>query len=201
MKNDIAGAILSGGKSKRMGGENKAFIELEGTPIIQRILKIFKEIFDEILLITNDVDSYKEYEKDCCLIKDKVKNVGPLGGIHAGLSHTSKKGVFFIACDMPFLHNEIIREQLFLFEKLSCDALIPKVGNFIEPLHGVYSKKLKIELEFYLRNSSDYSIRKFLETVNSSFLKLKDNEINRKQFQNLNRPCDLENIKSYESKI
>jgi molybdopterin-guanine dinucleotide biosynthesis protein A len=49
---DISGIILSGGKSVRMG-ENKAFIEIDGVPIIYRIYSLFKELFQEIIIVTN----------------------------------------------------------------------------------------------------------------------------------------------------
>ena len=44
----MTGIILAGGKNARMG-ENKAFIEINGTKIIERTLGIFREVFDEII--------------------------------------------------------------------------------------------------------------------------------------------------------
>ena len=37
----MTGVILSGGKSLRMG-EDKAFIKIEGTPIIERIFQLLQ---------------------------------------------------------------------------------------------------------------------------------------------------------------
>ena len=51
MNHNLTGIILSGGKSIRMG-ENKAFIEIEGIPIIQRIQTLFERLFDEIIIVT-----------------------------------------------------------------------------------------------------------------------------------------------------
>ena len=138
-----AGAILSGGLNTRMGGRCKAFIEIDGTALVEKTVNAFKEIFTEIIIITNSPRDYQKYQKDCHIIGDKIKDIGPLGGIHSALSYTSKKAVFFIACDMPFTHNGLIQCQLSLFNKIQCQALLPKIDTSIEPLYGIYKKELK----------------------------------------------------------
>ena len=45
----MTGIILTGGKSSRMG-RNKAFLKINGDVIIERIVRLFKEIFDEVIL-------------------------------------------------------------------------------------------------------------------------------------------------------
>ncbi|MCP4652715.1 MAG: molybdenum cofactor guanylyltransferase [Candidatus Omnitrophica bacterium] len=187
----ISAAILAGGKNKRMGGTNKAFIEVEGTPLIQRTLDVFEPLFEEIFIVTNSPKEYTDYQKDYQVITDKIKNIGPLGGIHSALLQTSKKGVFFVACDMPFLHNDIIKRQISQYDKLNSQALIAKIGNFLEPLHSIYAKELLGKIEQYIKRDSSYSIREFLESVKYELFELDDNEKNRRNFKNLNSPSDL----------
>lgn len=91
---NIAGAILAGGKNSRMGGRDKSFIEIGGTSIIERTIRLFEGIFEEIILATNPSYAYKYYAGRVITIEDEIKDAGPLGGIHAALSKTSKKGVF-----------------------------------------------------------------------------------------------------------
>ncbi|MCQ9205317.1 MAG: molybdenum cofactor guanylyltransferase [Omnitrophica bacterium] len=188
---NIAGAILCGGKNKRMGGRNKAFIKLKGIFLIQRILNVFREIFDEIILVTNSPNEYTAYNNSCRIVTDVIKNIGPLGGIHSGLYHSSKRGVFFIACDMPFLHNDIIKEQINQFNSLNCEAFIPRIDNFLEPLHAIYAKALADKINSYARLNTDYSVKKFLEGVNHTFFELKNNDFFNNIFRNLNTPQDL----------
>ena len=48
----MTGVILAGGKSKRMG-TNKAFLEINGKRMIDQIVDIFKNTFEEVILVTN----------------------------------------------------------------------------------------------------------------------------------------------------
>jgi len=91
---NISGAILAGGRNKRMGGVNKSFIEIQGSPIIQRSVNILKEIFEEIIIVTNSLTDYEPYKKECRVVTDIIKGIGPLGGIHSALSHTTKRRFF-----------------------------------------------------------------------------------------------------------
>jgi len=190
--NNITAAILAGGKNSRMSGFNKALIEINGITIIQKTIKILQGIFGEIIIITNSPEEFKLFEKETTIVADTIKNSGPLGGMHAALSVTSKKAVFFVACDMPFLHNALILRQLKDFERTNCECLVPRIGNSIEPLHAVYKKALEGKIESFLKESTDYSVRSFLETVNVCYWDLKNSRMNREIFKNLNTKEDLE---------
>ena len=114
-----------------------------------------------------------------------------MAGIATGLSQCSGENGFFVACDMPFLHNDMIRYELDVFQKTNCDAFVPMMGSFIEPLHSVYRKTLKDRIFSFIENSSDYSIRSFLQTVNTFYWDLEDNISHRSVFSNINTPEEL----------
>lgn len=188
----IAAAILAGGKNKRMAGKNKAFIKIDGLPLIQRTIGNLKEIFQEIIIVTNSPQEFRLYEKGAFVTSDIIKNIGPLGGIYSALNITSRKGVFFVACDMPFVHNALIKQQLNKFAQIDCDALVPRISSRLEPIHAIYKKSLKTSIgRFIEKNSEIYSIREFLRTVNTYYWDLEDNPFNRKIFSNVNTPDDF----------
>lgn len=189
---NIAAAVLAGGENSRMSGRNKGFICISGEPIITRTVRLLGEIFEEIVLVTNSPQEYKAYKDMFYLAEDIIKGAGPLGGIHSALSATKKEAVFFVACDMPFLHNALISRLVRRFSKLDCDALVPRINSFIEPLHGIYKKSLRDKLELFLRTNTDYSVRNFLAALNVEYFDLADNASNRKVFKNLNTPDDLQ---------
>ena len=188
---NISGAILAGGKAARMGGKNKAFLKVNGVPIIQRTVSLFDDLFEEVIIVTNSPEEYTSYEKEALIVSDIVKGIGPLGGIHSGLAHASKESVFFVACDMPNLHNDIVHRQIAYFAQTECDVLVPKVGPFIEPLHAIYKKSLKDNLGSFIQKSNNRSVRDFLQTVKVCYWNLEDNAFHRKIFKNINVPDDL----------
>ena len=56
--NAVNAIILAGGKNSRMGGENKAFLEIEGKPIIRRLIDTLRPLVNEIIIVTNDPEKY-----------------------------------------------------------------------------------------------------------------------------------------------
>ncbi len=191
----IAGAVLSGGKNTRIGGINKAYIKVKETYILSRTVSILKDIFDEIIIVTNNPKEYKQLNNKYIIITDTIKNIGPLGGIHSALLHTNKEAVFFAACDMPYLHNEIIQKQISIFNNHNCDAVIPRIGPHIEPLHAIYRKNIINKIDLLIKDTRNYSVRNLLNVIDVRFLDLEENNLNRKVFTNINTPEDLEKIK------
>jgi len=134
-KHNITGIILSGGKSIRMG-ENKAFIEVEGVPIIGRIHKLFKSLFNEVIIVTNEKDLFLSY--DANLYGDLLPDRGALGGLYTGLFCSSFLYSFCVGCDMPFLKKPVIE---YLIRNIdSFDVIVPKAEDGLQPLHAIYSK-------------------------------------------------------------
>jgi molybdopterin-guanine dinucleotide biosynthesis protein A len=135
LKWNISGVILSGGQSLRMG-ENKAFIAIDGIPIIKRIHNVFKKLFQEILIITNEKELFSLF--DARIYSDLIPNRGALAGLYTGLFFSSFSHSFCVACDMPFLKESVIE---FLIHNMNdFDVIVPKTTDGLQPLHAIYSK-------------------------------------------------------------
>lgn len=197
MIRNITGAILAGGASKRFNGRVKAKIVIDGKTIITRILETFGEIFDEVIIVTNTPGEFKQYS-NCRITGDQILNKGPLGGIHSALKISENEDVFLVAGDMPLLEREIIVRQLDYYGDDNCDVLIPKIGHYIEPLHGIYRKTLLSTLEEYLKERNDYAIREFLKSVDTHYMHLGNSKKNRRAFTNINSPEDIINVQKHQ---
>ena len=90
-----------------MGGQPKALIELGGRPIIARVLAALAPAVDEVLLVTNTPDLYAFLELP--MVGDVHRDQGPLGGIYSGLEAAAGQAALTVACDMPFLHPDVLR--------------------------------------------------------------------------------------------
>ncbi len=136
MAERMTGIILSGGKSSRMG-LNKAFLEIDGERLIDRVVRQFKSLFPEVILVTNEPLLY--LDQDIPLVSDIYKRKGPLGGLYAGLYYASYEYAFLCACDMPYLNVEFIR---YMTEGMDgYDIVVPETSEGYFPLHAVYSRR------------------------------------------------------------
>lgn len=193
---NISGVILAGGANKRFNGEIKSKMIVGGAPVMSRIVSTLEDIFGEIIIVTNTPSAFGNYSNHK-IVGDSYKNRGPLGGIHAALNASSNSAVFVFAGDMPFISKEHILRQIEYFQSTECEALIPRMGFFDEPLHAIYSKSIFIKLDFYLQRMKSYKISDFLDKINVSYLELEETPENTRAFTNINTPGDLETAKKY----
>jgi molybdopterin-guanine dinucleotide biosynthesis protein A len=135
-KNNITGIILAGGKNTRMGA-NKAFLEIDGIRLIDKTINIYRGIFSEIIIVTNDPLSYIEFT-DTAIVTDIYKDKGPLGGIYTGLFYSKNHYAFVSACDMPSLNKDFI--DYMAKQAGSHDVIVPELSEGFQPLHAIYSR-------------------------------------------------------------
>ena len=72
-----------------------------------------------------------------------------------------------------------------------CEALIPRIGILIEPLHGIYLKELEPLVREICSGPGGFSIRVLLDRARTCYWDLEDTPGNRSAFSNLNTPKDL----------
>ena len=117
--------------------KNKAFLEMEGKPLVERSLTVLQAVFAEVLISSNKPELYTPYEVP--VILDEILGRGPLEGLYQGLKAATYDDVFFVACDMPFLSAELIR---FLSSRISTyDIVIPRLQTGLHPLHAFYHRR------------------------------------------------------------
>jgi molybdopterin-guanine dinucleotide biosynthesis protein A len=193
MKNRISGVILAGGSNKRFGGITKANIVLGGETIISRIVSTISDLFDEIIIVANKPEEFQKFIQ-YKIVVDQYLKAGPLGGIHAALKASSEDAIFVFAGDMPFPDKEIIIDQINEFNKREYDVFIPKVDQFIEPMHAIYRKSVLNHLERFLSEGKSRAVRDFLSEENVGYLHIPDTEKTERAFANINSPSDLDKI-------
>jgi molybdenum cofactor guanylyltransferase len=130
----VSAAIMAGGKSTRMG-QDKAWIELDGEPLIARVAAVLAEVADEVIIVAND----PRYESlGLRVVRDRYPQGGALGGIATGVSAATHDTVLVAACDMPFLSADVWR--VLLAHAGEADVVIPRIGGEYETLHAIYTK-------------------------------------------------------------
>lgn len=180
-------AILAGGKSSRMGFD-KQLIEFNGQNIVKRNAEKLKEKFDEIIVVTNNQQFYKDKEY-IITIKDIIFQKGPLSGIHAALKNSSSEYVYFLACDMPEIDLSFIDFMESKIDNEEIEICIPKREGRLELFNGFYNKGLIPRIEKLL-DEDILAIRNLVYSSKSRIVEIEEG-YGSDIFLNLNTQQDL----------
>ncbi|MBS3759181.1 MAG: molybdenum cofactor guanylyltransferase [Desulfobacterales bacterium] len=195
-----SGVILAGGLSKRFSGKNKAFLEIGGQRIIDRLFDLFRSVFEEVLIVTNDPAAYMEF--DATIAADIFSERSSLTGIHAALFYARTPFVFVTACDTPFVKADLIHTMLDRVEA-NTGVVIPETEAGMEPLFAVYSKACLSMMERHIE-AEKFKIQRIfkffrIKKVSGDMLQQADPELT--SFFNINTPEDLSRAESWGDRV
>lgn len=144
---NFSAAVLCGGKSRRAGFD-KQTIQIDGLWIAVRIAQSLATVFDDVLLVTNRPELYRD--SGFRVVGDILPDAGPLGGIHAGLTYAKQEQLFVTACDMPYINEHYLRWlcRAARDEGAKKDALVVQLVNgMLEPMNAIYRKSCLPQVE------------------------------------------------------
>jgi molybdopterin-guanine dinucleotide biosynthesis protein A len=132
----MAGAILAGGTSSRMG-RDKSLLPVNGRTMIEHVIAPVREVCDPLCIVADRTDDFRVFGLP--VIPDLVRNAGPLGGIHAALCALDADEIFVTGCDTPFLSPDLLR--YLLNAPADAPARVARASDGIHPLCGVYRRE------------------------------------------------------------
>ncbi len=153
----IAALILAGGKSRRMG-QDKALVEFEGVPLLQRVYNVAHQCCSQVYLIAPWIDRYRTLLPPSCHLlqettfPEELEPHGPLIGFAQGLGQIQADWLLLLACDLPQLQGEVLQGWMQRLPSLdrSVMALLPKHPKGWEPLCGFYRSQCLPALNAYI---------------------------------------------------
>jgi molybdopterin-guanine dinucleotide biosynthesis protein A len=191
----LTGIILAGGKNIRMG-ENKAFIRVQGQRIIDRTAELFHEIFEHVILVTNEPLTYAQLNLE--IVADFIPESSSLIGMYTGLFYAAAPYCFVVACDMPFLNRKVIDYMVSL--RNGYDVVIPLLDDGYHPIHALYSRRCIPPIEELIRTGNfkitDFFNRVTVREVTEKELRSLDPSM--EAVLNINTPEDLERVHHQE---
>lgn len=133
---DLVGAVLAGGRSRRLGRDKSREV-IGDRRMIDRAVSALRPLCRDVFVVSSRPDTP---EGPWVRIPDRVAG-GPLAGIEAALEHGEASGadaVFVLACDLPLVAAELLAA---LRDGLgAADAAAPERSGHpdIEPLCALY---------------------------------------------------------------
>ena len=145
------GLVLAGGLARRMGGGDKARIEIGGSSILDRVLAVLSGQCIDIIINANG-DPKRFEDTSCAVVADSVPDfAGPLAGILAGLDWLAAQnnGVEWMVSvpgDCPFLPDDLV-ERLHAARRAAGTALAcARSGEWRHPVVGLWPLALRADL-------------------------------------------------------
>lgn len=175
--------ILCGGYSSRMGSP-KMYLKLGDKTFLSLAEMKAAAVFNHDVVV---LGANQPVESDFPVIPDAIADAGPLGGLLAAMQHTNKESVAIVPVDLPLLSVDLITALRDTMDG-DYDAIIAKSKNRLQPLVGIYKKKLTNQLIRYLK-SEKRSVMGFINTVDYSTFYVKEKDI-----VNINTPEDFKTL-------
>ncbi len=190
----LAAAVLTGGKSSRMGTD-KAFLPLPVCPdetFLSHTLRLVEHFSSVMLSVAVEDDKYLPF--GIRQIADRWPEIGPMGGIASCLSATDADGLLVLACDTPFLSEQLIaRLEATWAAHPEAECIYPTdPEGRLQPLCAIYSRKA---LPHFLRSISEehYALRHVIDKLNALPLTL-DETLAAQASANINTPEEYKAI-------
>ena len=147
------GLVLAGGLARRMGGGDKARIEIGGVSILDRVLAVLSAQCTGIIINANG-DPERFAETGCPVVPDNVAgHPGPLAGILAGLDWlaTQDNGIEWIVSvpgDCPFLPEDLVEKlhQARRKKGMGMPLACARSGQWRHPVVGLWPLVLRGDL-------------------------------------------------------
>ena len=200
----VAGVILAGGLSRRMGGGDKALLEVGGKPILGRVIERFApQVGPLVLNVNGDPKRFAVYELP--VAPDPVEGfAGPLAGVLAGLdwthdNHPGIQWVVSVASDSPFLPDDLVARLSAAVVEQAADMVCAASGGRNHPVFGLWPVRLRNELRRALVEEDIKKVDVWTARYALSVVDFQDRPFD--PFFNANRPEDLARAEALISSI
>jgi molybdenum cofactor guanylyltransferase len=188
----VTAFVLAGGKSSRMG-EDKAFLQLGSRTLLDHALELARAAGGRAWI----VGSSGRFAAFGPVVEDVFADRGPLGGIHAALTQTVTDLNLMLAVDLPFLHLRLLNYLIAEARESAAVVVVPKVGEYLQPLCAVYRRSFRHVAEQSLRAGRNKIDGLFAEVPTRVIEpeELRQSGFAEEMFRNLNTQQDWEDAR------
>ena len=202
-EDNILGAILAGGQSKRMG-KDKLFLELNNKKLIEYTIDKVKKYLEKVIIITNQDNEFFS-KNNLTTVKDCVEgHLGPLVGILTAMKWAKENlnkcsWIATFPCDTPFFPESIIKSFIEESEKKESLILCASSHGRKHNIFGLWSLDLYDKLKNDLINKKIRKVQDWTEKNKIKNLEFKFKGYD--PFFNINTEEDLVVAKKISMKI
>ena len=133
----VAGIVLCGGHSRRMG-YSKSLLPFGDETMLQRVLRLLEPVVDPLIVVAARDQQLPDLPSHVRIAFDEAPDQGPLQGICAGLDalHGLAEAAYITSCDVPLLNSAFVEALIGALG--SHEIAVPVDSRFHHPLAAVY---------------------------------------------------------------
>jgi molybdopterin-guanine dinucleotide biosynthesis protein A len=191
---DVAGVLLAGGLARRMGGGDKALMEIGGETILARVIARTRPQVDALVLNANG-DPARFGEFGLPVVADVVEGfAGPLAGVLTGMiwarEHApGSRWLASFATDAPFLPGDLVARLLAAVEREGAQMACAESAGRRHPVFGLWPIALADDLRAALVDQDMRKIDAWTARYRLAVAEFAADPVD--PFFNANRPEDL----------
>ncbi|MBC8030435.1 MAG: molybdenum cofactor guanylyltransferase [Pyrinomonadaceae bacterium] len=198
--NSIAGFILAGGQSRRMGTDKWKLV-LDGRSFVERVANEMAGVASPVTVVGNIAGNALVHPADATqtsltTVPDVYPGWGALGGVHAALANCQAEWALVVACDFPFVTRELFLRLASL--RPNFEAVAPVQRDQIpQPLCALYRVEPCRDRAEQMIKSGERKPVALLQSVHTrwvSFSEIEDLADAARFFDNINTPQDYDRI-------
>ena len=191
--NRLAGVILAGGRSRRMGGGIKALIPLAGKSLLQHVIdRLDSQVARLYLSVEKPAADFDRFGLPQLPDPEPGSN-GPLGGLLAALERSAEDvcdGLLLLPCDAPFLPRDLGARLLACADDENADVAVVRHASRLQPTFSLWRRSVLPDVERAVLDDGMAGFKQFLATHRHAVLDWAGAGAN--PFFNINDPDALE---------
>jgi molybdopterin-guanine dinucleotide biosynthesis protein A len=193
----IAGVILAGGQSRRMGGGDKALLDLGGKPMLAHVIARLAAQAEPLAISANgDPERFKPFGLP--VVADAGSNSeGPLAGVLAGLGWARTAGARYVVTvpsDAPFIPLDLVQRLREAARASASGFAVAASSGRVHPVAGLWTLDMADAIRTALARE-ERRVHAFIEKSGAAVVSFDDVSIGEARvdpFFNANTPEELQ---------
>lgn len=181
----LTGIVLAGGEGRRMNGQDKGWIDINGKPLIERVLaRLLPQVEYCVISANRNLERYQRLRLP--VVSDDEVYLGPLAGIGKALSTITTDYALVVPTDAPLLPLNL-GEQL--THGLPAKLVLCHDGDRLQPLFGLYHRDLAQSILPFIQ-AGQRKLTDWCMAQQPHIITIRETEV----FSNLNTAEDLQRV-------
>ena len=149
-KNNITAVVLAGGRGRRLGGQDKGLVDLDGRPLIEHILGLVTPQVSAVIINANrNQQIYADLGHP--VISDNMADYqGPLAGFAVALAACNTDYIMTLPCDGPYVPVDLVSRLSAAMKDNDAELAVAYDGQRMQPVYALIPRSLLGSLQDFL---------------------------------------------------